>query len=277
MAHSITFGSSLVKLCNDIGYPFFSVQTSGGFLILAMTFDKFYSIIRPHKAAAFNTVKRARITSAIIIVLSFLYNIPHLYVSGVEDTKCSPYGNDILGTFGRIHYWFSVIVNNMFPFCALLVMNTRILHAIRTRVKNHSSVPRINSFHAENNPDNRSHHGNQSNQGNNIEGTQPIKSSDVQISITLLSVTFTFLILITPGYILFFYTMFTDVRATPREYAKFHLFWTVAQKCFFTNNGINFILYVISGQKFRTHFLKLFRFQKKERKVYIYHMSNSNA
>ncbi len=274
MVHNITFGSNLIKLCNDIGYPFFSVQTSGGFLILAMTFDKFYSIIRPHKAAAFNTVKRARITSAIIIVLSFLYNIPHLYVVGVEDTKCSPYSNDTLGTFRRIHYWFSVIVNNMFPFCALLVMNTRILHAIRTRVKNHRSALRRNSFHADNNPDNRSHHGNQS---NNIEASQPMKSSDVQISITLLSVTFTFLILITPGYILFFYTIFTDVRATPREYAKFHLFWTVAQKCFVTNNGINFYLYVISGKKFRTQFLKLFGFHKKERKVHIYHMPNSSA
>ena len=37
-----------------------TVQASA-LLVVSMTFERFYSIIRPHKAASFNTVKRAKI------------------------------------------------------------------------------------------------------------------------------------------------------------------------------------------------------------------------
>ena len=48
------------------------------FFILSMTFDRFYSIIMPHKAASFNTVKRAKFTVMCIILFSILYHIPHM-------------------------------------------------------------------------------------------------------------------------------------------------------------------------------------------------------
>ena len=46
---------------------------SSTWLILGMTFERFYSIIRPHKAASFNTVKKAKITIMCIVVISTLY------------------------------------------------------------------------------------------------------------------------------------------------------------------------------------------------------------
>ena len=56
-----------------------------------MTFDKFYSIIRPHKAASFNTVKR-EITIIFIVIFSFLYNIPHLFLTQSMDNSVFPMG-----------------------------------------------------------------------------------------------------------------------------------------------------------------------------------------
>ena len=41
-------------------------------LILNMTFERFYSIIKPHKAVAFNTVKRAKITILSCILISVI-------------------------------------------------------------------------------------------------------------------------------------------------------------------------------------------------------------
>ena len=49
--------------------------------LLNMTFDRFYSIIKPHKAASFNTLKRAKITIVSIVIFSILYNIPHLFIT----------------------------------------------------------------------------------------------------------------------------------------------------------------------------------------------------
>ena len=90
------------------------------------------------------------------------------------------------------------------------------------------------------------------------------RNTERQTFAILLLVTFGFLILITPGYILFLFIMFIDFHSTPELFAGYYLFWNVAHKLHTTNHGINFFLYVISGQKFRTDLLKLFMNPKDE-------------
>ena len=53
--------------------------------------------------------------------------------------------------------------------------------------------------------------------------------------------------------------MFVDYTKSPHSFAGFHLFYNIAHKLFYTNYGINFYLYVISGQKFRSDVISLFR------------------
>ena len=66
----------------------------------------------------------------------------------------------------------------------------------------------------------------------------------------LLLVTMLFLILLIPTYIRFIYLTFVE-RDTPSKYASSMLFFQVTYKLYTTNNGINFFLYCLSGQKFR--------------------------
>ena len=86
-----------------------------------------------------------------------------------------------------------------------------------------------------------------------------MKSLEKQIIIMLLLVTFGFLILMTPSYGMTFYTLFVDFSSSPKLYAGFILFISIGEKTFYTNFGINFYLYVISGSKFRSGLLKLFQ------------------
>ena len=51
----------------------------------------------------------------------------------------------------------------------------------------------------------------------------------------------------------------TDYDKTPFDFAGFYIYNSVSQKAIYTNNGINFFLYVISGKKFRTDLVNLFR------------------
>ena len=92
-----------------------------------------------------------------------------------------------------------------------------------------------------------------------IEG-QPnkTKSYENQITVTLLVVTFSFLILTTPFYIIFIYLTSFGMPSSPRGFATFYLAYQIGEKSNYTNNAINFFLYVISGQKFRTDLAKLF-------------------
>ena len=99
------------------------------------TFGRFYSIIRPHKAASFNTVKRAKITIASITVFSVFFNIPHFFLSSRRGWQCIPYGNlaAMALPISKIYYWLSFALQFGLPFVLLLVMNSFIIHTLRTR------------------------------------------------------------------------------------------------------------------------------------------------
>ena len=82
---------------------------------------------------------------------------------------------------------------------------------------------------------------------------------EMQIYVILLLVTFSFLILTTPGSLFILYTMYIDYTNSPRAFALFYRLFNVGQKTYHTNFGVNFFLYVISGTKFRADLVRLFR------------------
>ena len=225
---------------------FFSFTLCSTLFILSMTFDRFYSIIRPHKAASFNTVKRAKITIILIVTFSFLYNLPHLFLTQNRDNQCVPYGK-AKGALGQFYYWLSFSIHFAFPFMFLLTMNSVIINAIRKSFK-------IRERQA----------GVEKGQGQ-VRGPGQIggqgKSSETQVYATLLLVTFAFLILTTPAYVFFLYIMFFDYDKSVDRLARFHLLYHVAQKLHYTNYSINFFLYVISGEKFRVDLINLFKWK----------------
>ena len=77
-----------------------------------------------------------------------------------------------------------------------------------------------------------------------------MKTTEIQLTIMLLLVTTLFLILLGPTYFRFIYVAFVK-RDTPLEFAKSMLVFQITAKLYKTNSGINFLLYCISGQKFR--------------------------
>ena len=226
---------------------FFFMLTStmcSTFFIMSMTFERFYSIIRPHKAASFNTVKRAKNTIVGIVVLCLLYNSPHFVVSIHHGRRCVPYGKAV--PFVQVYYWFSFSLSFIIPFISLLSMNTVIIHTLRKRSQSTLTMSDTQG------------------QVHNIRHGQTvkIKNSESQIYIMLLVVTFGFLILITPGYLIVLYVLVVDYTKTPQLYAGYYFFYHFGSKLYYTNSGINFYLYVISGQKFRSDLVNLFRCKK---------------
>ena len=229
--------------CTLANTTLFSALLCSTLLIVSMTFDRFYSIIRPHKAASFNTIKRTKITIIFIVVFSVFYNIPHLFISDHENWQCIPYGKAMGKSYGQVYYWFSFIINFAFPFVLLLTMNSVIIHKIRTRsiLGNRRITEDVTEDKTK------------------VQQKAKMKNSEKQIFVILLLVTFGFLILSTPAYAFFLYVMWVDFYKTPLSFAGYYLFYSVGAKLHFTNYGINFFLYVISGQKFRTDLVNLFR------------------
>ena len=173
-----------------------SIMNSTLFIIF-MTFERFYSIIRPHKAASFNTMKRAKVTIVCIILFSYVYNFPHFILTRQVGRQCVPYGSAMKYIYGQFFYWFSTILSFFLPFVLLLIMNSFIIHTLHKRsISNHtrSDTQDQTQGHGENG------------QGQSTR----IKNSDYQIFTILLLVTFAFLILNTPPYALFLFAIFYD-------------------------------------------------------------------
>ena len=245
MEHSVEFPPSQYWYCSVIVTVLETAMLCGTFLLVAMTFDRFYSIVRPHKAASFNTIKRTKIVISLVIVSSIVFNIPHLFTSDHQGWQCLPYGKANRNVYGQMFYWFSCIVAFVIPFVSLLSMNSVIIHKLRTR----SILTKKES------------------RKSGSTDMLPRKNSDTQVLIMLLIVTFGFLVLVTPALILI------DFQASPQTFAGYFLFYSVAQKLRFSNHDVNFLFYVISGEKFRTDLKHLIliplQFQKKNEEINI--------
>ena len=231
MEHEVYVPPGQLWFCRNAVLVLFMCFLCSALLIVSMTFNRFYSIIRPHKAASFNTVKRAKRTVVCIVIFSTIYNIPHLFISSNVNWECVPFALAMATPYGEIYYWMSMLVQFLFPFIFLLTMNSFIIHKIRTRENLTQTVPSTKD----------------SKQG-----------SELQVFAILLLVTFTFLILSTPAYSLFLFVMLIDFNRTPEMFALYYLLYNIAHKMSFTNYGINFFLYNISGSKFRTDLRNLF-------------------
>ena len=208
-----------------------------------MTFDRFYSIIRPHKAASFNVVKRAKITMTSILAFSTIFNIPPLFVVTISGRECVP---DLSILSKILFFWLNYVVQFAIPFIMLLIMNSTIIHVLRTR----------SILHVE-------HKGQSQSQGQGQ--MNKLKSSEKQIIAILLLVAFSFFILIIPLYAFIVYSMIVDYTKSAYDFAVFYLFYHVMHKMFYTNNAINFFLYVISAKRFRTDLISLFTCRSKDK------------
>ena len=145
--------------------------------ILSMMFERFYSTIRPHMAASFNTVGRARVVIVCIVVIMGIYNLPHLYMTVPDGKTCLPYATGTEYLTGKMYYWADIFIGFGFPFVALLIMNSVIIRTLCKR----SNLLLTNAT-------------------TDSQNSTRLRSSEKQIIIMLLLVTFSFLILMTPSY-----------------------------------------------------------------------------
>ena len=188
--------------------------------ILAMTVDKYIAIKWPHRAATYSTPRKAKVIISSIFFSCCLYNSPHFFMTAVVAGNC--YGYSIKGLLTKVYSWFTIILNGVIPFTLLIHMNFIIVKTVRNSRK---------MFRAE-------------------TRQRTLKSAESQLTTMLLLVTTLFLILLLPTYIRFIYVSFV-VSDTPSKYATSIFFSEISYKLYVTNNGINFFLYCVSGQKFR--------------------------
>ena len=158
---------------------------SSTYILIALTFERFYSILRPLNAASFNTAKRARIIITCVYMFGFVYCIPYFLIAGNEGKFCIVNKFSLDNILGELYHWLTEIFFYIFPFLSLLTMNSVIIHTLRKRSK--QKLLEIS--------------GESQAEGQNFK----IKQTEKQFFTMLLLVTFLFLILNIPNRALVFY------------------------------------------------------------------------
>ena len=231
--------SELYWYCSAANTTILTSTLASTFLIIVMTFERCYSIVKPHKAASFNTARKAKITILSVCIFCILFNIPNLFFSEAINNRCISNKRSIPNV--QIYAWLAYAISFALPFVLLLTMNCIIIFKLRERSRLSIAISKgqIQS---------------------QSEG-QKMKSSEKQIYTMLLLVTFSYLILVTPmkTYSALYSSVIAPRIKTSQLYAGIFLYYHIAHKLFSTNNAINFFLYVMSGQKFRDDLLSLFR------------------
>ena len=199
-----------------------------------MTFERCYSVIRPHKASSLNTVKRAKITIFFIVIFSCLYSIPRLFYSMSTGRLCFSFANVLSLRSKQVYFWIRMCLHFLVPFVLILIMNSFIIHTLQNR----SSL-----FKSED-----------QSQGKSQGRSGKSKIPERQIYITLLLISFSYLILWS---CLLAKAMYFSPKTT-YAVAATYLYTEIAENLHYMNYGINFFLYVISGPKFRNDLLVLF-------------------
>ena len=214
--------------------------------VVAMTVDKFIAVKWPHKAATYSTPKRAKWISIVICVCVIIYNIPDLIFTQLIGQGCVSYA--VGGIYAKMYSWLTFILNAVVPLSSLTVMNLTIIHEVRKSRKLFGSNGSVYVTNAQ---------------------MRTRNSAENQLTVMLLLVTTLFVLLMIPTYARFLYFTYVS-RDTPEKYASAMLFFYLSTRLYFTNSGINFYLYCISGRKFRDDLKELLCFGRKiERTVSI--------
>lgn len=95
--------------------------------------------------------------------------------------------------------------------------------------------------------------------GEKSESSRPAKKATASANITmmLLMVSFTFLLLTSPVVIVLLYKRYYWLPSTNAEKAKARLTHAVVDNLMYTNHAVNFLLYCLSGRRFRLEFKRL--------------------
>ncbi|CAG5131821.1 unnamed protein product, partial [Candidula unifasciata] len=221
-------------------------------VLVAFTIERFLSVCFPHRLKTFCTQKSSIIAVVCIAVVMLAHNSHFLYGYGdviitYENTsilvRCIFVSDNYSDFFYNIHIWISLCVNCFIPLVIFIVCNSFIATKVLLRSrKMHKIAEDKTAKYA-------------SRESLAVTGRQ---ESNSRLTIMLFTVTIVFLITTAPIRVLFILLPSLQFQ-TSKDYAVLYLTHKVTVILMYTNNSVNFILYCVTGSKFRNEVLKMFR------------------
>ncbi|KAK6180134.1 hypothetical protein SNE40_012339 [Patella caerulea] len=244
-----------VVVCNLLSFLFYFSIHSGALLIVAMTFERYIVVKYPLKAAGWVTKTRTKRIILTVGVLSFLINIPQgtmrkiQFIAEKGEMGCFYEGESNVFFFTKIYPWIDAIVYCFIPVSSLFILNILIIKNLKNSKLNLNDCTNRQSA---------------------------INKQQKQITIMLILVSVAFLVLTGPIGAMLVIQRYLWIPKTPGDLADYRLIHAVIDNMMLSNHALNFIIYVVSGQKFRQQLKKIVcrrHFKngivRRERQVYV--------
>ncbi len=201
-------------------------------VMVAVTVERFISVYFPFKTKTLCTVRNAKLICGGLAVILFMLCCPNLLPQSREVTRWGPYswcepkiGGNLFVFITKVWPMLNIVIYGLLPSAVMIVMNVMIV----TKIRKNTKTGLHDSGHSK-----KSH----------------------QLTISLLVVSTTYVVLTLPHG---FYVIYieNDYENNVYLYSNSKMF-AVLNLCMVFNHAINFVLYCLSGDRFRRELVKMF-------------------
>ncbi|KAK6166314.1 hypothetical protein SNE40_023041 [Patella caerulea] len=230
--------------CKLILFLFFFAIHFNVIIMVTMTMERYLVIKFPLKASGWFNVRKARIIILIELLIVFLLDMHNFFTRQMvltedgTETQCSSEGEMNQYFLSKVYPWIDAVWYCYLPLLCLCILNILII----TQIKKSGKMQRRMT---------------QTDRASNVNKADS-SARERQITTMLLLVTFCFLLFVSPMAVIIVVEKYMWVRETPHESAVYHLVRTVFNNMMYTNHALNFLLYFMSGKRFRDQFTALF-------------------
>ncbi|XP_076447141.1 cysteinyl leukotriene receptor 2-like [Babylonia areolata] len=240
-------------VCKLYAWMIYSSTTSSAWLLTCVTVQRTMAVKWPHKVRVMCSTRRTWIAVAAVVLSAFC--IQFHWLVGMEFSSTTDGGGAC--TYVSAEYlqfvlmwnWVDMCLSSLLPSTCLLLCDVMLsLTLFKASSSTSMTVQAISNSSVANNNDN-----NNGSISNNINKSRRKTASRTTVMILALSCTFLLLTLPVCAYII--WTDIVDVTQNSALYARAQLVKAVTFLLWYTNSAVNFLLYCLTGTKFRREFL----------------------
>nr|KAG5686023.1 hypothetical protein BaRGS_022630 [Batillaria attramentaria] len=223
--------------CKVLTWVMESSALMSSWLLVAMTMQRAMSVTWPHRVTFLCSRRKAYITIVFIVLTAseshvhFLLGLKVHEADAYLDGACQM-SEEYAEFWGSVWSWvFHVIIYSLVPTVLLLISNFALIRNMRASARQVFVVGTSSS-------------------------ADKLKSVASSMTVTLITISVTFLLLVTPieVVIILWHMMSEAIQEDPRLSARMDLAWAVTNMCWYANSAVNFLLYCLSGSRFREEF-----------------------